>query len=77
MPKYGDFISARVKPQWKSKTKAAQDSEGFMRGAKGIDGAFDADGEDFVGSRNPKVDKAIYGPLPPKHGTHPKEKPGS
>ena len=57
MPKYGDFISAKVKPQWKSKTKPAADGEGYVRGAKGIDGLADADGLDWVGTHNAESDK--------------------
>jgi hypothetical protein len=77
MPKYGDFVSARVKPQWKSTTKPARDAEGWETGAKGIDGAWDKDSKDWVGTWNEKSDRALLGPLPPRHGTHPKEKPGS
>lgn len=52
MPRYGDFISAKVKPQWRSRTKSGADSEGYVRGAKGIDGLADADGLDWVGTHN-------------------------
>jgi hypothetical protein len=75
MPKFGEFISAKLKPTWKSRTKAAQDTEGYERGLKGS--GIGQDDSDWVGTWDAKADKAIYGPLPPKHGTHPKEKPGS
>jgi hypothetical protein len=73
--KYGEFSHARLKPQWKSKTKPAQDAEGFQRGLKGS--GIGHDDADWLGTWDAKADKQIYGPLPPKHGTHPKEKPGS
>jgi hypothetical protein len=52
----------KLRPQWDSKTKAADDASGWRRGARGIDGAFDADGRDFMRSADPKADRAFYGP---------------
>jgi hypothetical protein len=70
-------MTVKLRPQWTSKTKPARDAEGWERGAKGIDGAWDKDSKDWVGTWNANADKAIYGPLAPKHGRHPTEKPGS
>jgi hypothetical protein len=62
MAKFGEFNSARLKPTWESETKPANDKSGWKRGARGIDGAFDADGRDFMRTANPAADREIYGP---------------
>jgi hypothetical protein len=67
--KYGEFCSARLKPQWESKTKPARDSDGDRlrsdRGARGYGEA--TDGEAFFQrSADKKADAFMYGSGPGK-----------
>jgi len=55
----------QIKPTWKDRSKPANDKTGWKRGARGIDGAFDADGRDFMRTADPAADKYMYGP---QHG---------
>jgi len=59
--KYGEFISAKLTPQWDSKTKAGKDAGGWKRGAVGIDGLWDKDSRDFIGDKNPAASDMMYG----------------
>jgi hypothetical protein len=43
------------------KRKSDGDAIGWLRGAKGIDGAYDKDGKQFMKSFDPKADKVMYG----------------
>ena len=52
----------KLKPTWKIPTKPANDKAGWEVGAKGIDGAYDADGLDFIGTWDRNADAMIYGP---------------
>jgi hypothetical protein len=38
------------------------DIDGWKRGARGIDGAYDKDGKDFLRTFDKKADRNVYGP---------------
>jgi hypothetical protein len=54
-------VVVKLKPTWTCTTKAGNDKTGWKRGARGIDGAFDLDGRDFMQTMDPKADARIYG----------------
>jgi hypothetical protein len=54
---------------WKIPSKPGNDKTGWKRGARGIDGAFDKDGREYMKTFDPKADARIYGPT--TRGTRP------
>jgi hypothetical protein len=59
--KYGEFNCAELKPQWDF-PKPRGDKNGYVRGAVGIDGLLDNDGDEYTKTFDHKKDMFIYGP---------------
>jgi hypothetical protein len=59
--KYGEYSCATLKPTW-DVPKRKGDKNGYVRGAIGIDGLLDADGDQFMRTFDPAADKFNYGP---------------
>jgi len=51
----------KLTPKWDDSGKAGNDKTGWKRGAIGIDGAFDKDGELFMRTFDPEADDKMYG----------------
>jgi hypothetical protein len=54
---YGEFNCAQLKPTW-DVPKPRGDKNGYVRGAVGVDGLLDADGDEFMKTFDPKADQS-------------------